>query len=120
MTAEPRGFAGPRGRRGTALVETAAGEVLDRLSVLRIKAERVREEFRPAHARGELAAVGRSARRWLGGPQAEALLARLKGVNERLWRVEDSLRDCEAAQDFSARFVEQARSVYRLNDERKP
>jgi hypothetical protein len=39
-------------------------------------------------------------------------------VNERLWEVEDELRDCERRQEFGARFVELARSVYRLNDER--
>jgi hypothetical protein len=44
--------------------------------------------------------------------------AALKRVNERLWDVEDAIRDCDARGDFGDRFVELARSVYRLNDER--
>jgi hypothetical protein len=84
-------------RRGTALVETAAGEVLDRLSILRIKAERIKDESRLIHIHRELAAMEHAAGSWLHQSQAEALLDQLQQVNERLWDVEDSLRDCEAA-----------------------
>ena len=50
--------------------------------------------------------------------EIDALTAKLKQVNERLWEIEDEIRVCERRQDFGARFIELARSVYQENDQR--
>jgi hypothetical protein len=100
------------------LVEVAAGDLLDRLTILQIKSERIRDPARLRHVRAELEALA-GPRRALGeSPELAALAAQLREVNERLWDVEDELRLCERLQDFGPRFIELARSVYRTNDRR--
>src|SRR5262249_4165679 len=64
---------------------------------------------------GELTAVRESLPRADG---LAGLTADLKGVNERLWDIEDAIRDCERRQDFGPEFIELARSVYHQNDRR--
>ncbi len=99
---------------GSLVVEMPApvADLLDRISILRIKANRIQG---PAleHVQRELAMLQS---RWTFEEVPEA--ARLEAVNQELWDVEDALRSHEAKQDFGPRFVELARSVYRLNDER--
>jgi hypothetical protein len=94
-------------------------ELLDRISILEIKAERIVDETKHAHVRRELDML-RAA--WAGSPYAAAELSRLtaelKRVNEALWDIEDRIRAKEAKQLFDAEFVELARSVYRTNDRR--
>ncbi len=96
----------------------AVGDLLDRLSILSIKLERVAAGQRPNVAR-ELDAL-REAWRAASLPVPESLpeYAELLEVNGRLWAVEDRLRAAEAAQEFGAAFVADARSVYRENDRR--
>jgi len=101
-------------------VPISPGELLDKLTILRIKAARIADPAKLANVRRELAvlelawreAAPRSSPR-LG--EEESALAR---VNTALWEVEDALRECEAAQRFGAEFVALARSVYQHNDER--
>jgi hypothetical protein len=107
------------GRRGGSVaVLTAPAEVADRLSILRIKAERIRDEGKLVHVRRELAELERAAASLRWGEEAQRLSGELKGVNERLWDVEDRLRDHEARQDFGDAFVTLTRSVYQINDQR--
>jgi tetratricopeptide (TPR) repeat protein len=99
-------------------VEMSPGELLDRLTILRIKADRFQDADRRVAARAEAEALERT---WAAAPASEALTGwriELQAVNEALWAAEDGLRDCERAADFGARFIELARSVYRLNDQR--
>ena len=100
-------------------VEVALGDVVDRVTILRIKALRLRDEARIANVRAELAALEQA---WGAEalPAMETLpqWARLVVVNEGLWDVEDALREHEGRGDFGRAFVELARSVYQLNDER--
>jgi hypothetical protein len=119
MAGELRQLAVGQVRRPTVWVELSPGELLDRLTILEIKSERMQEPRQLAHVRAELAAL-RQARqaRVAGGEELDRLTRALKVVNERLWDVEDRLRLCERAQDFGAGFVELARSVYHHNDER--
>ena len=100
-------------------VPTSPGELLDKLTILRIKAQRIAQPAKRANVARELALLETI---WRGALPAdcdvreeEAALAR---VNAALWDVEDALRECEAAQRFDAEFVALARSVYRHNDER--
>ncbi len=101
------------------LVPVSFGELLDKISILQIKSERMSDAAKLANVRNELAALERT---WSAHPAAareiDGLRAELKAVNERLWDIEDDIRLKGKAQAFDAGFVELARSVYFQNDER--
>jgi hypothetical protein len=92
------------------------GELLDKISILEIKAERLRAPEAVANAERELALLRHAAGTL--PPEAAPLRSALLAVNTRLWRIEDEIRGKEAAGDFGPGFVALARSVYRENDER--
>lgn len=112
--------AAPGPARGSPiLVEISAGELLDKISILEIKAERMANPAKRANVLQELAMLRDVRGRMLPDIEPLARLASLlRQVNEQLWEVEDALRAHEAQGDFGERFVELARSVYRLNDQR--
>jgi hypothetical protein len=102
-----------------ARVAIAPGELLDRIGILEIKSERMRDAAKRSQVLAELAALregGVSAAQ--RSVEVGCLAATLKEINQALWDIEDALRACERAGDFGPRFVELARSVYRRNDER--
>lgn len=95
------------------------GELIDKITILEIKAERIADAASNANVRRELHLL--SARRDAVLPPDPALIAladRLKAINEKLWELEDAIRDCERQGNFGADFVAVARAVYRTNDER--
>ncbi len=95
------------------------GELIDKITILRIKAEQIREPEKLANVRRELNLLERSAREaGASVPPIDLLTDQLAGVNERLWAIEDALRTCEREGDFGPRFVALARSVYCENDTR--
>ena len=100
-------------------VQTSPGEFLDKLTILEIKSERMTDPSKLANVTRELTILRET---WGASPlsarDVSALVAALKQVNEALWEIEDLIRDREAAQQFDARFVALARSVYTTNDER--
>lgn len=100
-------------------VELPLGEVVDKVSILTIKLERIDDAQKLEHVRAEHAALMAS---WdeAGHPAMMELpdWKPLLEVNGKLWDVEDEIRECERSSDFGPRFVELARSVYRLNDKR--
>lgn len=100
------------------LAPTAVADVLDRLTILTIKAERVPPDKRifVDEERSRLATTWSDA--GLDAPDAAPEWKALLEVNTALWEVEDRLRACEAAGRFDGSFVADARSVYRLNDRR--
>ncbi len=101
------------------LVPVSWGEVIDKITILEIKAERIEDAAKRANVvkeLNELTAVRESEHPAHGG--LAALSADLKAINERLWVIEDDIRDCERHKDFGPRFVELARAVYVTNDER--
>jgi hypothetical protein len=91
--------------------------LFDKISILEIKTERLRDPDRRANVERELQLLRKLARDADDAGFREERSA-LKRVNERLWEVEDRLRELEATADFGAEFVALARSVYRLNDQR--
>jgi hypothetical protein len=100
-------------------VPVSWGELIDKLSILEIKAERLRAPEAVANVRREVAllsAILAEQRTHL--QELAALKAALDAVNRRLWDIEDAIREKEAAGSFDAAFVDLARSVYRANDER--
>jgi hypothetical protein len=100
-------------------VPVSPGELLDKITILRIKAQRMRDAEKLKNVRLELDALERT---WGASSYAaldiEAEVDALQRVNERLWVIEDDIRDKERAQAFDARFIELARAVYFENDER--
>ena len=101
------------------LVPVSFGELLDKITILQIKSERIGDAAKLANVRKELAALSAT---WSAHPAAAvditALHAELKAVNEQLWDIEDDIRLKDKAGEFDAGFVELARSVYFRNDER--
>ena len=101
------------------LVPVSYGELLDKIAILQIKSERMRDPAKLANVRNELSALEKT---WMAHPAAgkdvAKLRADLKAVNERLWVIEDDIRIQEKAQSFDAEFIRLARAVYFENDER--
>ena len=97
------------------------GELLDKIAILTIKRHRLRARNAVANAERErqaLLAVAVAAVPGLAVPGLAELRAALAAVNQRLWTIEDRIREHEAAADFGPGFVALARAVYRENDER--
>jgi hypothetical protein len=98
------------------LVPVSWGELLDKISILEIKAGRLRAPEAVANVEQELAFLREVAGSVVSS--AASLRSALLAVNTRLWRIEDAIRAKEAAGDFGPDFVALARAVYRENDER--
>ena len=101
------------------LVPISPGELLDKITILRIKAARMSDPTKVANVKHELALLektwkesGAAARKPRHGR------SQLTRVNEKLWVIEDEIRDEERAKRFSEKFIELARAVYVTNDER--
>ena len=98
-------------------VEIAPGELIDKITILQVKSERISDRAKHRNVLIELETLTRCRDQSLPNtPELERLSADLKTVNEQLWVIEDDIRDCERAGDFGANFVELARSVYKTND----
>ncbi|MBO6949855.1 MAG: hypothetical protein JJ855_17890 [Rhodospirillales bacterium] len=100
-------------------VEIAPGELIDKITILEIKLERIEDAAKLANVRHEWDVLTQA--RDANTEATEALsdlTGQLKKINETLWEIEDDIRDCERAKDFGDTFIELARAVYRTNDER--
>jgi hypothetical protein len=100
------------------LVPTSWGEVIDKITILEIKVARLPTDVARANAAKELKLLSDIAAPALGKPEAQTLMVRLKGLNEALWEIEDSIREHERKADFGTQFITLARAVYHRNDER--
>jgi tetratricopeptide (TPR) repeat protein len=104
---------------GTALVPVSFGELVDKITILEIKSERIDDAGKLINVRAELELLATALARFsVLPPRAGELKAELRGINEALWEIEDQIRDCERNNDFGAKFVGLARSVYMTNDRR--
>jgi len=103
----------------TILTPVSVGDLIDKISILEIKAERITEAGRRANVEKELAALAPLLAPLRARHAAlEALHRELREVNARMWDIQDALRAHEARQEFGANFIERARAVYRTNGER--
>ena len=101
------------------LVPVSPGEVLDKITILEIKSERMSDPDKLANVRTELALLRETWARAIAEDEAiRDLHAQLKEINEALWEIEDDIRDKERARAFDERFIELARAVYFTNDRR--
>lgn len=102
----------------TVVAPISVGELLDKISILMLKAERISQADQRLNVARELAAL-EALRAGLDlASRFQDQFAALLEVNGRLWQVEDELREHEAQQRFDAGFIALARSVYHLNDAR--
>ena len=100
-------------------IPMSPGELLDKITILEIKSERITDPAKLENVRRELALLQET---WKKSVTEDAMVRRihheLKTINEKLWKIEDDIRDKERAQEFDDRFIELARSVYFTNDQR--
>lgn len=101
------------------LVPASWGEVIDKITILEIKRQRIRNEQALINVRRELAALNAVvAAELVITDGVVALRDQLRNVNGLLWEIEDDIREHEQRQDFGDSFIALARAVYRRNDER--
>lgn len=97
------------------LIEVSIGEIVDKITILKIKKANIKDE-------DKLTNINKEYNYLLSEIPAEIiaddLFIELHGVNSRLWQIEDDIRDCERARDFEENFIRLARLVYITNDER--
>lgn len=104
-----------------SLIQTPVsyGELIDKITILEIKSQRIGDPAKLANVRTELDLLNAT---WAAHPASKTDIGderkRLLAVNEALWVIEDEIRLKEKAQAFDAEFIELARSVYFRNDER--
>jgi hypothetical protein len=100
------------------LVPVSWGELLDKITILQIKRERIADRACLANVLKELDQLQHTGAPALERDGVSALVAQLKAINEQLWEIEDAIRQEEQVGRFGARFIGLARSVYRENDRR--
>ena len=101
------------------LVEISPGEMIDKITILVIKSERIKDAVQLDNVRHELGVLSKKMERDIPSSQSlDVLISELKSVNEALWRIEDDIRDCERTGDYSQPFINLARAVYMNNDKR--
>ena len=101
------------------VVPVSWGELLDKISILQIKSERMEDGRKKENVGHELALLEEVRDRQLpAGVELTELLVGLRRANEQLWEIEDRIRVCEKNQQFDQVFIELARSVYTTNDRR--
>ncbi len=102
----------------TPVVPVSWGELLDKLTILEIKRERISAPAALSNIAAELKVVGSAAAPALAAAEIAADMDELREVNRRLWDIEDAIRAEDAAGRFGATFIELARAVYGTNDRR--
>ena len=105
--------------KGTIRIDVAPGELIDKITILEIKAARVRDPQKLANIRRELEALaGARDASIRSSDDIARLTSELRKTNEALWDIEDDIRRCEQRQEFGAEFIKLARAVYTTNDQR--
>lgn len=103
----------------SAVVPISIGELIDKITILEIKSERIHDETKLRNVRSELSLLnGILLSLTFIPPGINALKKELRTINEMLWDIEDRIRGCEQRKEFRDEFIELARSVYITNDRR--
>ncbi len=101
------------------LTEISAGELLDKISILEIKIEKIKNPELKKQAKEEFETLNSNKEKSIKmTPDIEKLYLKLKETNLKLWKIEDEIRACEKNSDFKENFIKLARSVYFNNDTR--
>ena len=99
-------------------VEISNGELLDKFSILEIKMGNITDPSKLANIENEYRELTSDCTNLLRDSKISSLYAELKSINQKLWVIEDDIRDCERSKDFGPQFVSLAREVYFTNDDR--
>jgi hypothetical protein len=97
-------------------IEVSNGEIIDKLTIIQIKLERIKDEDKIVNLRKEYDELKEASLSILGPD--DPLFKALYAVNRELWDIEDHIRDLEHKKDFGEDFIRTARSVYLENDKR--
>jgi predicted nucleic acid-binding Zn-ribbon protein len=97
-------------------IEVSNGEIMDKLSIIQLKLERISDENKLINLRKEFEVLKEASAAIMS--TEDPLYSELFRVNSELWDIEDRIRDLERKKDFGNEFVETARAVYFRNDER--
>tara|TARA_Y100001958_G_C21025104_1_gene400180 strand:- start:281 stop:676 length:396 start_codon:yes stop_codon:yes gene_type:complete len=101
------------------LAEISAGELIDKITILEIKKDKISDPEKLTEVNKELSSLKNTLQKYL--PDQKKILdfkESLKNINSKLWDIEDGKRSAEKEKKFDEKFIELARSVYKLNDER--
>lgn len=98
------------------LIEVSDGEIVDKLTIIEIKMEKIKDENKLINIRKEYAVVDEAVKTIIA--KNDPLYLELLNINKELWKIEDDIRDCEKAKDFGQQFIDLARAVYYTNDRR--
>ena len=101
------------------LVEVSVGELLDKLSILEIKKEKIKDQTKLNFINNEYNILKEQMNKNLKSDEKlEKLFQSLKKINSKLWVIEDNKRLCEKNSDFGEKFIQLSRDVHFLNDDR--
>ena len=101
------------------LAEISAGELIDKITILEIKKNKISNQEKLADVEKELSSLNQTMKKFI--PDEKKIInfkKELKDVNTKLWDVENGKRSAEKKQDFGEKFISLERSVYKLNDKR--
>ena len=101
------------------LVEISVGELLDKISILEIKQEKVKDPKKLKFINKEYSILKNELKKNIkSDKKINNLYQSLKGINAKLWIIEDDKRNCEKNKDFGEKFIKLSRDVHFLNDDR--
>jgi hypothetical protein len=99
--------------------EISAGELFDKISILEIKKNKIKDKNKRNIILKELSSLQETASENIEKSKSIiTLYKKLKSINLKLWKIEDDIRDCERKNNFESKFIKLARAVYFTNDER--
>ena len=94
------------------------GELMDKISILKIKKNNIKNEEKLKFINEELTLMESTLKKTISDSKINEFLDKLVDVNSKLWKIEDDIRDCERNKKFDEKFIDLARSVYITNDKR--
>ena len=101
------------------LVEVSVGELLDKISILEIKKDKIEDQEKLEYILDELSILKEEFKNNIkSDKKLDELYQSLKIINARLWVIEDDKRNCEKEKDFTENFIKLSRDVHILNDDR--
>ena len=101
------------------IVEVSVGELLDKISILEIKQDKIKDSEKLSFINNEHSILKNQFEKNVKSDEKlEKLFQDLKDINAKLWVIEDDKRDCEKNKDFGEKFIKLSRDVHFLNDDR--
>jgi lipid II:glycine glycyltransferase (peptidoglycan interpeptide bridge formation enzyme) len=103
-------------------IEVSNGEIIDKYTILEIKLSKIKDEKKLVNIQNEYNTLTPDVKNMYVETKEESHLKKLQNdlldVNKKLWKIEDDIRECERAKDFGQTFIDLARAVYYVNDDR--